>query len=93
MTVKKLRQQMHAAERRIGDRPAFRKPLKIGDHEQVRLMKIVNGNEGYCPACLMTGFPASDIGERCPGCRRDYITPGGKMNLLTVTKRAMGTFG
>lgn len=46
----------------------FKRPLRMGDREQIRAVKIMNGDELYCPVCYKTYDPdRHSVGEGC--CR------------------------
>jgi len=69
---------------------AFDRPLRIGDPDQVRVMRILNGELPYCGKCLREFEPddlieafgmdvdVEAVGEPCPVCH-GLILPGAGM--------------
>lgn len=67
----------------------FKRPLRMGDREQIRAVNIMNGDELYCPVCYTTYDPAyHSVGETCRECRWGRLQAG-----AAVKKREEVTAG
>jgi len=67
-----------AAIKRPSGGEAFARPLRFGDAEQIRILRIMNGGRPYCPLCfdVLEGGGVSDVGDPCRQCRGAYYVPG-----------------
>lgn len=53
----------------------FAKPLRIGDPDQVRAMKAMNGEDLYCPKCYSVSFNGFE-GQKCGECGHGQLVWG-----------------
>lgn len=68
-------EQVEQALKRLNiDGPAFRRPLRIGDQEQIEILRRINSDRAFCCRCgaasgkrpLGRASEISRVGEHCP---------------------------
>ena len=67
---------MDAIRRPLGGR-AFKQPLIIGDTEQIRILRAMNGDRPYCDRCfhVLEDGHISDCSLPCQDCYEGIYVP------------------